>query len=154
MSSTVALFGRLTVIVGIQQNGFDVSIDEATRKVNIITPTKLGDLENDMDYVCNSDASELRTTDDGRGNLRLYKSDGTLAINAYANAGVSGGEIDACDSSGVAKAELYVGTDGAGYLTLHDSDGNQSRLSSGMISSLNNLLDLTYPVGAVYIYQL
>ena len=42
------------IIVGIQKNGTNLSVDSTTRKVNIIVPTKTSDITNDSDYATNS----------------------------------------------------------------------------------------------------
>ena len=39
------------VIVGIQKNGTDVSVNSSTRKVNITVPSKTSDLTNDSGYI-------------------------------------------------------------------------------------------------------
>ena len=39
------------IIVGVQKNGKDLSIDSTTRKVDIDVPTKLSDLEDYTDFV-------------------------------------------------------------------------------------------------------
>ena len=39
------------IIVGIQKNGTDLTVDSSTRKVNITVPTKVGDLTNDKGYL-------------------------------------------------------------------------------------------------------
>lgn len=41
-------------IVGIQKNGTDVGIDASTRKVNIIVPTKVSELDNDSKFTSNT----------------------------------------------------------------------------------------------------
>ena len=42
------------IIVGIQKNGTNLSVDSTTRKVNITVPTKTSDITNDSDYATNS----------------------------------------------------------------------------------------------------
>lgn len=39
------------IIVGIQKNGTDVTVNSSTRKVNITVPTKVGELTNDKGYL-------------------------------------------------------------------------------------------------------
>ena len=43
------------VIVGIQKNGTDVTVNSSTRKVNITVPTKMSELTNDSGYAKTSD---------------------------------------------------------------------------------------------------
>lgn len=39
------------VIVGIQRNGTDISVNTSTRKVNITVPTKTSELTNDSSFI-------------------------------------------------------------------------------------------------------
>lgn len=60
------------IIVGIQKNGTDVSVDSSTRKVNITVPTKISDLTNDSDFATNASVTsvkeELQANIDGKAN--------------------------------------------------------------------------------------
>lgn len=104
---------------------------------NLVEDTSVAEpVENDL-YV--GSGARLRTTDTGRGNLRLSKADGTLAVNAYATAGNSGGEIDLLDAEGEAKVYLYVNSSGEGKLILKDSSGNSAALTVALLQKLNNL---------------
>lgn len=42
------------IVVGIQKNGTDVTVDSSTRKVNITVPTKTSDITNDSGFVTSS----------------------------------------------------------------------------------------------------
>jgi hypothetical protein len=66
------------VIVGVQQNGEDLIVDSATRKVNINTPTKLSELENDAGFVTNVTGGGItyELSKDGN-NIILSGSDGS-----------------------------------------------------------------------------
>lgn len=46
------------VIVGIQKNGTDVSVNTTTRKANIVVPTKVSDLTNDTGFITASEVPE------------------------------------------------------------------------------------------------
>lgn len=46
------------IIIGLQKNGVDVSVDSTTRKANITVPTKTSDLTNDSDFITSSDLPE------------------------------------------------------------------------------------------------
>lgn len=84
--------------------------------------------------------ARLRVTDDGRGNLQLFKSDGTLAVNAYANAtSTGGGEVDVHNASGVEVGALYAAVSGIGVLSLKDASGNECRLTAELIQKLIDL---------------
>lgn len=93
-------------------------------------------VENDL-YV--GPRARLRTTADGRGNLQLFKADGTLAVNAYANSGDdAGGEVDICNASGATVASLWAGVSGTGYLRLKDADGNAQTLTAELIANIGS----------------
>lgn len=49
--NTVAQNAERNVIVGIQKNGTDVSVNTSTRKVNITVPTKTSELTNDSSFI-------------------------------------------------------------------------------------------------------
>lgn len=80
----------------------------------------------------------LRVTDDGRGNLQLYRPDGTLSVNIYALG--SAGEIDIHDGSGTMRAALYSNTTLGGLLRLCDTQGNYETLSYNNLTALLALL--------------
>lgn len=49
--NTVAQNAEKNVIVGIQRNGTDLSVNTSTRKVNIAVPTKISELTNDSSFI-------------------------------------------------------------------------------------------------------
>lgn len=49
--NTVAQNAEKNVIVGIQKNGTDISVNTSTRKVNITVPTKISELTNDSSFI-------------------------------------------------------------------------------------------------------
>ncbi len=61
------------VIVGIQKNGTDISVNATTRKANIIVPTKVSDLTNDTGFITASEVPETYVlpvaTDDTLGGV-------------------------------------------------------------------------------------
>lgn len=60
------------IIVGIQKNGADVTVDSTTRKVNITVPTKTSELTNNSDFATNTSVAsvkdELQANIDGKAN--------------------------------------------------------------------------------------
>ena len=60
------------IIVGIQKNGTDVSVNSTTRKVNITVPTKTSELTNNSDFATNASVTsvkeELQANIDGKAN--------------------------------------------------------------------------------------
>lgn len=68
-------------------------------------------------------AALLRSTNDGRGNLQLFKPDGTMAVNIYAaQSSTAGGSLDICDASGVTAA--YIRGNSTRLLGLNGATGN------------------------------
>ena len=49
--NTVAQNAERNVIVGIQKNGTDISVNASTRKVNITVPIKTSELTNDSSFI-------------------------------------------------------------------------------------------------------
>ena len=49
--NTVAQNAEKNVIVGIQKNGTDISVNTSTRKANITVPTKTSELTNDSSFI-------------------------------------------------------------------------------------------------------
>lgn len=89
------------VIVGVQKNGTDVSVDSSTRKVNITVPTKTSDLSNDSDYITGSGtaakAGQLSTTRkidgvnfNGSADITHYGTCSTAAATAAKVVAVTG----------------------------------------------------------------
>ena len=81
------------VIVGIQKNGSDLSVDSSTRKVNITVPTKTSEITNDSGFLTSSGtiskANQLataRTIDgvsfNGAANITHYGECSTAAATA------------------------------------------------------------------------
>lgn len=103
---------------------------------NLVEDASAPDPEENQE-VWVGDGVNLRTTSDGRGNLRLYKSDGTLAVSIYANAS-SGGEVDVYDAGGTRKAALYVTSGGVGHLRLYNANGTAYTLTPELIQKLIN----------------
>lgn len=64
------------VIVGIQKNGTDITVDSATRKVNITVPTKISELTNDSGYKT-TDNNTTYTLSKSGSTITLSGSDGT-----------------------------------------------------------------------------
>ena len=81
---------------------------------------------------------KLRSTDDGRGNIQIYRADGSQALNIYAQP--HGGEVDIMDSTGATRAALYINETNGGVLYLRDMDGNSSTLNRSQLSRLLALI--------------
>ncbi len=72
------------VIVGIQKNGTDITVDSSSRKVNIVVPTKVSELENDSNFQ--STIYSIGTSTEA-GITKLYTTtgenvDGAMTQNA------------------------------------------------------------------------
>ena len=75
------------VIIGIQKNGTDLSVDSSTRKVNVTVPTKVSQLENDLGF---------KTTDNNTtygvatsSTLGLVKSGADITVDSSGNVNVN-----------------------------------------------------------------
>lgn len=60
------------IIVGVQKNGEDLSIDETTRKVDIVVPTKVSELENDKGFIESGLVEVISDTEPTGQNLNSY----------------------------------------------------------------------------------
>lgn len=121
-------------------------------KTVVSAPSKLSELLNDVGFITSVDRlditpnsvdignAELLESSDGRGVIRLRKSNGTTAVQAYANVGDSGGgEVDVFDAVGIMRGALYVSKNNRGCLLLKDADGNAYALTAELIKKLQNL---------------
>lgn len=63
------------VIVGVQKNGVDVTVNATTRKVNIAVPTKTSELSNDSEFITISDIPE-----GAAASTTVPKMDGVAAV--------------------------------------------------------------------------
>lgn len=75
------------IIVGIQKNGTDLSVNSSTRKVNVTVPTKVSQLENDLGF---------KTTDNNTtygvatsSTLGLVKSGADITVDSSGNVSVN-----------------------------------------------------------------
>ena len=60
------------IIVGVQKNGKDLNIDGTTRKIDIIVPTKVSELENDKGFIENGLVEVISDTEPTGQNLNSY----------------------------------------------------------------------------------
>ncbi|MBQ0090683.1 MAG: hypothetical protein KBT27_15260 [Prevotellaceae bacterium] len=84
-------------IVGVQRNGVDVSVDSATRKVNITVPTKTSEITNDSGFITTSDIPE-----GAAASTTSPKMDGTATVGTEL-AFARGDHIHPSDTSKVDK---------------------------------------------------
>lgn len=81
------------IIIGIQKNGTDLTVDSSTRKVNVTVPTKTSELTNDSGYLTSSGtitkANQLTTARaidgvnfNGTTNITHYATCSTVAATA------------------------------------------------------------------------
>ncbi len=90
------------VIVGVQKNGVDLSVDAATRKVNVIIPTKTSDLTNDKGYITADEVPETYTLPDASAAVK-----GGVKIGGNIDV-ASGGVISVKDSSTAQKGVVQL----------------------------------------------
>lgn len=89
------------VIVGIQENGTDVSVNTTTRKANIVVPTKVSDLTNDTGFITASEVPETYTLPDATATVK-----GGVKIGN--NVKVVGATISVDDASASAKGVVQL----------------------------------------------
>ena len=89
------------VIVGIQKNGTDVSVNTTTRKANIVVPTKVSDLTNDTGFITASEVPETYTLPDATATEK-----GGVKIGN--NVKVVGATISVDDASASAKGVVQL----------------------------------------------
>ena len=66
------------VIVGVQKNGTDLTVDSTTRKVNITVPTKVSELTNDSGFKTTDTVTTVTTTGSGNAITALSATNGAI----------------------------------------------------------------------------
>lgn len=139
--------GGTVTVTGVR--GVKGSAETAFRTGNVsLSPEQIGALGLDGGTLTGSlrvatdgstTAALLRETDDGRGNLQLSRTDGSLAANIYAAA--NGAEVDLLNASAAMRASMYVTASDAGALRLYAADGSYSTLTANQLAALLPLAD-------------
>ena len=78
------------VIVGVQVNGSDLTPD-GSRKVNVVVPTAVSDLENDSDFITSSETAAAATKLATARTIDGVNFDGTAAISHYGTCSTAAG---------------------------------------------------------------
>lgn len=130
------------IIVGIQKNGTDVTVD-SNRKVNITVPTKTSELTNNSDFATNASVAsvkdELQANIDGKANSSHTHSylplsggtiDGRLSVHGYGNNGglnLDGyqGRLELRAEIGTASIECVDGTNSAALVFSPNKPANE-----------------------------
>lgn len=127
------------VIIGIQKNGTDISVDSSTRKANVIVPTKTSELTNDSGYQTSSGsvakATQLTNTRkidgvnfNGTADITHYAECSTAAATAAKTVDVTGFNL----VSGARVAIKFTVTNTAANATLNvNSTGAKSIMYRG-----------------------
>ena len=119
------------VIVGIQKNGTDVSVNTTTRKANIVVPTKVSDLTNDTGFITASEVPETYTLPDATATEK-----GGVKIGN--NVKVVGATISVDDASASAK--------GVVQLAIAATDDDTKAATAGALYDVNT--DLSAKIAA------
>ena len=119
------------VIVGIQKNGTDVSVNTTTRKANIVVPTKVSDLTNDTGFITASEVPETYTLPDATSTVK-----GGVKIGN--NVKVVGATISVDDASASAK--------GVVQLAVAAADDDTKAATAGALYDVNT--DLSAKIAA------
>ena len=122
------------IIVGIQKNGTDVSVDSNTRKVNITVPTKTSDLSNDSGFITTSDIPE-----GAAASTTTPKMDGTATVGTETTF-ARGDHIHPSDTSKVDKI------DGKGLSTNDYTNSEKSKLAGIETGANKTTIDSTLSV--------
>lgn len=119
------------VIVGIQKNGTDVSVNATTRKANIVVPTKVSDLTNDTGFITAKEVPETYTLPDATATVK-----GGVKIGN--NVKVVGATISVDDASASAK--------GVVQLAIAAADDDTKAATAGALYDVNT--DLSAKIAA------
>lgn len=119
------------VIVGIQKNGTDVSVNTTTRKANIVVPTKVSDLTNDTGFITASEVPETYTLPDATATVK-----GGVKIGN--NVKVVGATISVDDASASVK--------GVVQLAIAATDDDTKAATAGALYDVNT--DLSAKIAA------
>ncbi len=107
-------------IVGIQQNGTDLTIDASTRKVNVTVPTKLSQLTNDAGF---------KTTDN---NTTYDLGASASATNGNVKINLTGSDSTTDAVSVKGSGSVTVTSDANGVITVTGTDTKYTHPSSGV----------------------
>lgn len=108
------------VLVGIQKNGADLTIDSAARKVNITVPTKTSELQND---------SGFKTTD----NNTIYNLSGAAsATNGNTKIHLTGSDSTTDSVTIKGSGSVTVTSDADGAITITGTDTKYTHPNSGV----------------------
>ena len=89
------------VIVGIQKNGADLTVNSSTRKVNITVPTKTSELTNDSNFATISDVNAAKTIVDS-----ALSSTSTNPVQNSAVKAALDGKVDTEQGKGLSTNDL------------------------------------------------
>ena len=89
------------VIVGVQKNGADLTVNSSTRKVNITVPTKTSELTNDSNFATISDVNAAKTIVDS-----ALSSTSTNPVQNSAVKAALDGKVDTEQGKGLSTNDL------------------------------------------------
>ena len=118
------------VIVGIQKNGSDLTVNASTRKVNISVPTKVSDLTNDTGFITASDVPEQYVLPDATASVK-----GGVKIGSNIN--VSSATISVSDASTTTKGVVKLSSSAANDNTVAATAGALYAVNSDLTSKIN-----------------
>lgn len=113
------------VLVGIQKNGTDVSVDTVTRKANIVVPTKTSDITNDSGFITSNDIPE-----GAAASTTVPKMNGTAAVGKE-TAFARGDHVHPSDDTKVDKVEGKT-------LSTNDYTNEEKAKLDGVAENANN----------------
>lgn len=116
---------EMNVLVGIQKNGTDVSVDTVTRKANIVVPTKTSDITNDSGFITSNDIPE-----GAAASTTVPKMNGTAAVGKE-TAFARGDHVHPSDDTKVDKVE-------GKQLSTNDYSNEEKTKLAGIAAGANN----------------
>ena len=108
------------IIVGIQKNGTDLSVDSTTRKVNVTVPTKVSELTNDSGYKTTDNNTTYSLSKSG-STITLTGSDGSKTFVSDSNTTYG---VATSSALGLVKSGTDIMVDSSGNVSVKDDSHN------------------------------
>ena len=115
------------IIVGIQKNGTDLSVNSTTRKVNISVPTKTSELTNDSGYKT-TDTNTTYSLSKSGSTITLTGSDGSkTSVTGVTDSSASYG-VATSSTPGLVKSGTDITVDSSGNVSVNDDSHNHTSI--------------------------
>lgn len=118
------------IIVGVQKNGSDVSVNSSTRKVNITVPTKVSELTNDAGYLTGETANTTYELSKDGNTITLTGSDGSTTSVTDSDTTY---KVASSSTLGLVKSGTDITVDTSGNVSVNDNSHKH------MVSNISDL---------------